>query len=474
METFAGLWFDKENVESKTAADQCSCEFECSNYLKDFGAYDEKVLKRFLVGGLINIDREIRLLKVKHAAYLLNFLESLPGGFISLEASRPWIMYWIVHALYMLDQEPVALYPRIIDTLGYIQNPTGGFGGGRGHLSQGAPNYAAVLTLCTIATPEAWQVIDRKAMYRFFLQMKQPNGGFSIHHDGETDTRSTYTFISIARLLNILTDELVQGTTEFILQCQTYEGGFGGEPYNEAHGGYNFCAIAALLILGQAHRCDIHALESWLLRRQGKLEGGFQGRTNKLVDSCYSFWQGAALAIVEIIKQGGDDLYDMRKHFEEVAYTAAENDDVDDMGERVKPANELSGCQQFDQLALQRYILHCAQNTDNGGMRDKPSKSRDFYHSCYSLSGLSIAQRSITAEIKSPDEVSILGHVPDDLVGYENALERRYTGAEVYGDLNNLLKPTSVVYNIGLEQLKRSIDYFTSLPTGHQYLTQDR
>ena len=27
------------------------------------------------------------------------------------------------------------------------------------------------------------------------------------------------------------------------------------------------------------------------MRRQVRLEGGFQGRTNKLVDSCYSFWQ---------------------------------------------------------------------------------------------------------------------------------------------------------------------------------------
>lgn len=25
-----------------------------------------------------------------------------------------------------------------------------------------------------------------------------------------------------------------------------------------------------------------------------KLEGGFQGRTNKLVDGCYSFWQGGS------------------------------------------------------------------------------------------------------------------------------------------------------------------------------------
>ena len=29
-------------------------------------------------------------------------------------------------------------------------------------------------------------------------------------------------------------------------------------------------------------------------------EGGFQGRTNKLVDGCYSFWQGGAGALLEL------------------------------------------------------------------------------------------------------------------------------------------------------------------------------
>jgi hypothetical protein len=33
----------------------------------------------------------------------------------------------------------------------------------------------------------------------------------------------------------------------------------------------------------------------------------------------------------------------------------------------------------FDEYMLQRYILLCAQDV-NGGLRDKPSKSRDFYH----------------------------------------------------------------------------------------------
>merc|ERR1712157_466173 len=49
----------------------------------------------------------------------------------------------------------------------------------------------------------------------------------------------------------------------------------------------------------------------------------------------------------------------------------------------------------FDQKLLQRYILLCGQDV-NGGLRDKPSKSRDFYHSCYNLSGLSISQHVLS------------------------------------------------------------------------------
>ena len=35
--------------------------------------------------------------------------------------------------------------------------------------------------------------------------------------------------------------------------------------------------------------------------RQMKYEGGFQGRTNKLVDGCYSFWQGGAFPIIHMV-----------------------------------------------------------------------------------------------------------------------------------------------------------------------------
>jgi hypothetical protein len=46
---------------------------------------------------------------------------------------------------------------------------------------------------------------------------------------------------------------------------QTYEGGLGGEPGNEAHGGYTFCGLAALMIAGCPHALDLQRLLLLLL-----------------------------------------------------------------------------------------------------------------------------------------------------------------------------------------------------------------
>ena len=45
----------------------------------------------------------------------------------------------------------------------------------------------------------------------------------------------------------------------------------------------------------------------------------------------------------------------------------------------------------FNALALQGWLLLCCQ-LPNGGLQDKPGKGRDHYHTCYCLSGLSVAQ----------------------------------------------------------------------------------
>ena len=128
-----------------------------------------------------------------------------------------------------------------------------------------------------------------------------------------------------------------------------------------------------------------------------KLEGGFQGRTNKLVDACYSFWQGSALAIVEIIRNGNHDLFDLETHLNIKNQEKIIDQDKDEnenenedgiielaVGTEASVVEDDNGALLYNQKALQRYILHCSQNIDGGGLRDKPGKHRDYYHTLVS------------------------------------------------------------------------------------------
>ena len=114
----------------------------------------------------------------------------------------------------------------------------------------------------------------------------------------QTDPISS-TSILDARLLNVYSENLFRNTDQWLLRCQTYEGGFGGCPGMEAHGGYSFCGLAALVLMDKERLCDLDTLLHWAAARQMRCEGGFQGRTNKLVDGCYSFWQGGIFPILQ-------------------------------------------------------------------------------------------------------------------------------------------------------------------------------
>lgn len=218
--------------------------------------------------------------------------------------------------------------------------------------------------------------------------------------------RATYCAISVAAALNLLTDDLLANVVEYIASCQTYEGGLGGEPFNEAHGGYTFCGVAALSILNRLDAIDVHACLRWTVDRQMAYEGGFQGRTNKLVDSCYSFWQGATLPILRsFLQREGSDCTGHLPY--------------------------------FHPFALQQYIYVCSQDED-GGLRDKPGKPRDFYHTCYSLSGLSLAQHSSL-------------------------------GKTILGESENLLNELDPRYGVRKDKLHHSEKYFKELPRPPQF-----
>lgn len=83
------------------------------------------------------------------------------------------------------------------------------------------------------------------------------------HYNNLSKQRTKFVFASFVFLVNISAEDekrLFNGTVDWIVSCQTYEGGIGGVPDKEAHGGYTFCGIAALALLGSTGKCNLQKL----------------------------------------------------------------------------------------------------------------------------------------------------------------------------------------------------------------------
>jgi len=390
--------FDDENVETKSSKEQIQVE---KSVLKCYQTFKAS----------LDIYPDVPVLeRDSHVEFLQKGLQNLSCSYECLDSSRPWLCYWIVHSLDLLDisvSKERAL--EIANFLSHCQHPNGGFGGGPMQYAHLAPTYAAVNALCILSTvtDRVLDVIDRPKLYSFLMRMRSEDGAFKMHEGGEVDIRGVYCALNAASLTNLVTPELVEGTAEFLARCQTYEGGFAGYPGMEAHGGYTFCGIAALALLGKAGSCDIQRLLRWTANRQTKLEGGFQGRTNKLVDGCYSFWQGGIFPIIHMV-------------------LCTQEEDSSLSKDRWM----------FHQEALQEYILVCCQH-NYGGLIDKPGKPRDYYHTCYCLSGLATAQNFAGGTIK---KTTVIGNPENEL---------------------NTLQP---VYNLSIAAVIESQKFFSQLP----------
>ncbi|KAJ1303179.1 hypothetical protein OPQ81_011378 [Rhizoctonia solani] len=196
----------------------------------------------------------------------------------------------------------------------HIQTPDGaGFRGGdslalpennKDALIQASPNlimtYAAILSLAILR--DDFSKLDRPGLIRFVASRQNADGSFSaVPHDTVGDLRVLYTAFVICFLLDDWSSIDVPGALSFINRCRSYEGGYGQSPGQEAHGGTTYCALASLSLCPFVEGTGLtpksqRATIRWLAQHQTT---GFCGRTGKTPDSCYSFWCGASLKILE-------------------------------------------------------------------------------------------------------------------------------------------------------------------------------
>jgi len=339
-------------------------------------------------------------------------MDGLPEPYVSLDTSRVTAIYFVVLGLDILgaldeiDKELVTEYVlamqveadesgRLPGHCGFIGSsflgqPFGcydcseeadlfceevGSGGGhapsrqrytQGHL---AITYTSLAVLLTLDRDEGLSRVDKAAIVQGMKHLQQPDGSFRATFDGsECDMRFLYCACAVSAMLGDWSGVDIPLAMSYVRSCITYEGGIALVPGAEAHGGSCYTAVASLALMGRIDATlgadGIEALKTWCCGRVHE-EGGYNGRTNKETDSCYSFWVGATLSML-----GAFDDY-------EHAPTA------DFL---------LKRCQ--------------ASKPGKGGFSKTPTHFQDVLHTFYSICWLSMSQQAAGGSSK-PTEVSL-------------------------------------------------------------------
>ncbi|KAL3680727.1 hypothetical protein R1sor_023683 [Riccia sorocarpa] len=336
------------NVPSSS---DCAVPLSASSSLKDLKQYTEDFdLPPFLTKGACQIYEEIFRRRVEmednyfkrdlHKVYFNWMLQELPSAYESEESNRLTLAYFATSALDILDSlDQVAVEDTISWVYGLQVLPLNGANGGKTCGFRGSPSvrvkklsddgsdqplvhdgghlamtYSALAILAVLG--DDYSRVSRDAILRSLRELQQPDGSFCpTLMDRQSDMRFLFCAIAISVMLDDWSGVDTKKAVEFIVRSQTFDGGFGLLPSLEAHGGATYCALASLRLItlhdpsygALSFLIDVDMLLQWCLYRQSP-EGGFQGRPNKPPDTCYAFWLGGTLRLLEI-----DHLCDQEK-----------------------------------------------------------------------------------------------------------------------------------------------------------------
>lgn len=195
---------------------------------------------------------------------------------------------------------------------------------------------------------------------------------------GEIDTRFLYSAVNALSLIGQLHLLDVEKTVGYIKQCKNFDGGFGSVAGAESHAAQGMSTLAsisafwliillavwvctaALAILDRLDVIDQDTLGWWLAERQLP-NGGLNGRPQKLEDVCYSQWVLSSLSILRKLSW-----IDSEKLIDFVLSAQVRH---------------------FDLKNTRSQDLTSSQDTENGGIADRPGDLPDVFHTVFGLVG---------------------------------------------------------------------------------------
>jgi geranylgeranyl transferase type-1 subunit beta len=248
-------------------------------------------------------------LRAHHSAYFHHHLHHLPTPYETLDSNRLTALYFCLSALDLLDQ-----VPETGPLLAWVeaQRVPGGFRAGPFEGSVGTPHLAMTYSaLCCLSILKQKQQQEQQQQHQQehegdlrahrestldeVARRQGLDGGFEGCEGGEADMRFVFCAAAVGHLLGEHRCD-VDRAVGFIQRCLTHEGGYSQLPGQEAHAGATYCALAALKLFNRLDAHTTPATARWLLGLQRR---GFCGRCNKDEDTCYTWWAGASLKILQ-------------------------------------------------------------------------------------------------------------------------------------------------------------------------------
>ncbi|OAF66783.1 GGTase-II-beta, partial [Intoshia linei] len=188
-------------------------------------------------------------------------------------------------------------------------------------------------------------LINPEKIYQYVLSLWSQKGYF--RGDDFDDYMDNKNDFSALMIINMLKRECphIEKVYNNVIECLNFDGSFGRRLDSESHCGQVYCCVGILSLMRRLDKIDTNKLGFWLCNRQLP-SGGLNGRPQKKPDTCYSWWVLSSLKIIGKIDW-------------------------------------------IDQNHLKKFIYQC-QDPENGGFSDRPGDMCDPFHTCFSLTGLSL------------------------------------------------------------------------------------
>nr|XP_033784973.1 geranylgeranyl transferase type-1 subunit beta isoform X3 [Geotrypetes seraphini] len=221
-----------------------------------------------------------------------------------------------------------------------------------GHI---AMTYTALSSLLILGDDLSRVHVDACLAGLRALQLE--DGSFCAVPEGsENDMRFVYCASCICYMLNNWAGMDMKKSIDYIRRSMSYDNGLAQGAGLESHGGSTFCGISSLCLMGKLEEAfsekELNRIRRWCIMRQ---QNGFHGRPNKPVDTCYSFWVGATLKLLNIF--------------------------------------------QYTDLEKNRNFIMSTQDRIVGGFAKWPDSHPDALHAYFGICGLSLMEESGISEV---------------------------------------------------------------------------